>query len=136
MSYGMTGAVQAAIFQALVSDTALQALIGSAVYDAPPPGPWPSTYVTLGEEDVRDASAVGSPGARHDLTVSVISDAAGFATAKAAAEVISDALQGADLTLTRGRLVGLWFTQARARRVGQGDQRRIDLRFRARTEDD
>jgi hypothetical protein len=136
VSYGMSGALQAAVYQLLVNDTAVQALVGSAVYDAPPPGALPATYVTLGEEEVRDASSGSAAGARHDFAVTVISDAAGFATAKAAAEAVSDALLSADLTLTRGRVVELWFLSARARRVGTGDQRRIDLRFRARLEDE
>lgn len=136
MSYGMASALQAAVYQRLIADTGLQALIGTAVYDAMPPGSLPATFVVLGEEDVRDASDVTGAGARHDFTVSVVSDAQGFATAKAAAGVIGDALDGSPLTLTRGRLVGLWFQRARARRMGAGDQRRIDMRFRARTEDD
>lgn len=136
MSYGTSAALQTAVYQALVADTALQSLVGAAIYDAPPPGALPSTYVTLGEEDARDASTQTGSGARHDFTVSVISDASGFATAKAVASAISDTLDGAVLVLTRGNLVGLWFRRARARRVGEGDQRRIDLRFRARTEDD
>lgn len=136
MSYGMAGALQSAVYQALVNDTALQALVGAAIYDAPPPGPLPATFVTLGEEEVRDASALRAGGARHDFSVSVISDAAGFATAKAAAQAISDTLTGAELPLTRGQLVALWFLRARARRVDDGDRRRIDLRFRARIADD
>ena len=58
------------------------------------------------------------------------------AFAKAVAAAISDTLVDADLTLSRGRLVGLWFERATARRSGTaGSARRIDLRFRARVED-
>jgi hypothetical protein len=50
---------------------------------------------------------------------------------------VCDALEGAALTLDRGRLVGLWFERASARRTGTGGAiRQIDLRFRARVEDD
>ena len=52
-----------------------------------------------------------------------------------AVAAVSDALTGATLVLGRGRLVGLWFLKARARRVEKADARRIDLTFRARTED-
>ena len=38
------------------------------------------------------------------------------------------------LTLGRGRLVGIWFRRADARRREQGTMRRIDLSFRARVE--
>jgi hypothetical protein len=48
---------------------------------------------------------------------------------------VSDALIGADMTLERGRLTGLHFYRARARREGTGDVRRIDLTFRARVDD-
>ncbi len=134
MSYGMAAALQAAVFDRLAGDAALAALVGGAVHDAVPPGEGPGTFVLLGPEEARDASDVTGPGAEHRFTVSVISRKAGFATAKAAAAAVSDALAGADLVLARGRLVGLWFLSARARREGGGAVRRIDLIFRARVE--
>ena len=51
------------------------------------------------------------------------------------ATAISDVLVDADLTLSRGSLVGLYFVSAKARRVQDSDVRRIDLKFRARVED-
>lgn len=136
MSYGMGAGLQAAVFARLRADAALAALVGEAVYDTLPAGALPGLYVVLGEESVRDASDATGGAARHDLEISVVSDAAGFAAAKAAAGAVSDALAGAALALPRGRLVGLWFLRARARRLGPEDLRRIDLRFRARVEDD
>lgn len=134
MSYGTAAALQAAVYQRLMADAALAALVGGAIHDSAPPGPITGTYVTLGPEDVRDASDKTSAGARHDFVVSVVSDESGFRQAKEAAVAVSDALTGATLILGRGRLVGLWFLRARARRVGDADQRRIDLTFRARVE--
>jgi hypothetical protein len=90
--------------------------------------------VSLGPEDARDASDKTGDGAIHDFVVSVITDEAGFQTAKAVASAISDALSGAALALARGQLVGLWFLRAKARRVETGEARRIDLTFRARVE--
>ncbi|MBN2906135.1 MAG: DUF3168 domain-containing protein [Rhodobacteraceae bacterium] len=136
MSYGVAAALQAAIFERLSGDAALAAIVGPAVYDAVPRGALPRTYVSLGPEEARDASDKTGAGARHLFTISVISDEAGFARAKAAAAAVSDALTGAPLALTRGHVVGLWFERARARRVGAQDQRRIDLRFAARVQDD
>lgn len=137
MSYGMAGPLQAAIYQHLLADAGLSALVGGAVYDALPAGEVPVTYVSIGPEDVRDASDKSGAGAQHRITVSVISEATGFATAKAVAGAVSDALDSAPLSLSRGRLVGLWFERAVARRDGTAQQRRrIDLRFRARVEDD
>ena len=134
MSYAVAGALQAAVYQHLRADAVLAALVGAAVYDAMPPGVLAGTYVSLGPEDVADASDKTGAGALHDFVISVITDAAGFATAKAVAAAVSDALVGADLVLSRGRLVGLWFLRATARRVEKADMRRIDLVFRARVE--
>jgi hypothetical protein len=134
MSYGMAAALQAAVYDRLAGDAALAALVGGAVHDAVPPGEGPATFVLIGPEEVRDASDASGAGAEHRLTVSVVSRKAGFAVAKAAAAAVSDALVGAALTLARGRLVGLWFVSARARREAAGAVRRIDLVFRARVE--
>lgn len=136
MSYGMAAALQEAVFQRLTGDAAVTALASSAIYDVVPSGSLPALYVTLGQEEVRDASDKTGGGARHDFTVSVVSDGSGFLAAKTIAAAISDALVDADLSLTRGRLVALDFLRARASREGTGQLRRIELRFRARIEDD
>ena len=52
------------------------------------------------------------------------------------AAAIADALLSTQMTLNRGRLIGLWFDRAIAKRTGKaGHIRRIDLRVRARVED-
>ncbi len=130
MSYAAAAALQRAIWEVLV---AAPALAGVAVHDALPSAA-PGTFVLVGAETVRDASDGSGPGAEHWLTVSVISDAAGFLQAKSIAGAISDVLCGAALTLTRGRLVSLDFLRAEARRKEAGAVRRIDLTFRARIE--
>lgn len=134
MSYGVAAALQAAIFQRLVSDPALTALVGAAIHDALPPGTPAGLHVAIGPEEVRDRSDGTGRGAEHDFTVSVVGEAGGFQKAKAAAVAVSDALVDAPLVLGRGRLIGLWFLGARAARQRDGG-RRIDLRFRARVED-
>ena len=136
MSYGMAEALQSAVYQHLLADAGVSALVGAAIYDALPAGNVPDTYVSLGPEDVRDRSDKTGAAAEHRFTVSVITEASGFGGAKAVAGAIGDALLNADLALSRGRLVGLWFERASARRSGKaGRVRRIDLRFRARVED-
>ncbi len=130
MSYGAAAALQAAVFQAL---TDAPALAGVAIHDAVPPSP-AGTFVLLGPEEVRDASDKTGPGAEHVLTVSVISDGTGFLAAKTIAGAICDTLAGAVLALARGRLVNLTFQRATARRIDEGEVRRIDLTFRARIE--
>jgi len=137
MSYAMAGALQAAIYQLLAADTALAALVGGAIYDGLPAGALPETYVSLGPEAARDRSDREGAGALHRVTISVVSEAQGFATAKAVAAAICDALEDAAPALSRGRVVGIWFERARALRTGSaGQARRIDLNFRARVEDD
>jgi hypothetical protein len=135
MSYGVSAALQEAVFQALVNDTTLASLADGAIYDALPPGSLPSLYVTLGPEQARVRSDRSGHGAWHRFTVSVVTDGAGFLAAKQVAAAISDALVDQDLSLSRGRLAGLHFYRARAQREGTGDLRRIDLTFRARVDD-
>jgi len=136
MSYGMAAALQSAVYQHLLADTQVGGLVGGAIYDAIPPGDLPQTYVSLGPEEVRDRSDKTNSGAMHRFTVSVVTEVTGFGVAKAVAAAIGDALVDADLPLSRGRLVGLWFERASARRSGKADRvRRIDLRFRASVED-
>ncbi|MDK3072946.1 DUF3168 domain-containing protein [Sedimentitalea sp. JM2-8] len=136
MSYGLANALQTAVYQQLRSDALVSTLVGNAVYDALPVGDVPNLYVTLGPETVRDRSDISGVGAEHRFIISVVTDEAGFGAAKNVAAAVGDALIDADLPLSRGRLVGLWFDRATARRTGKaGRVRRIDLRFRARVED-
>jgi hypothetical protein len=132
MSYGMAQALQAAIFQRLSANSGLS---GVPVVDAMPKGQGNGTFIVIGPEDVIDQSDKSGQGAEHRFSVSVISDAAGFLAAKAVAVVVSDSLIGAPLVLARGRLSGLWFLKAVARRLEDGKARRIDLTFRARVEE-
>lgn len=135
MTYAIAAALQKAVFERLQSDATITGLVGSAIYDAIPPGIVGGTYVSLGPEDVRDASDDTGYGAWHEISVSVVTDEAGFSAAKQVAIAVSDTLVDAALTLDRGHLVALNFYRARARRVQDADVRRIDLRFRARVED-
>jgi hypothetical protein len=136
MSYAVAAALQKAIYDRLTGDTGVAALVGDSVYDALPDGALPALYVVLGAEDVRDASDKTGGGAEHRLVISVVTERAGFAAAKAVAAAVSDALVDADLSLARGRLVALNFAKARAMRVGTGSIRQINLTFNARVADD
>ncbi|MDW3221786.1 MAG: DUF3168 domain-containing protein [Paracoccaceae bacterium] len=136
MSYALSGVLQTAIYDALVTDATLSALVGTDVYDAVPTGNLPDTYVRLGGEQVRDASDQTGNGALHTLDISVFTSQPGFSGAKAVATAVSDALQDADLSLSRGRLVYLRFQRAEARRVDKNAVREIRMRFRARVEDE
>jgi|UniRef100_UPI0040488BAD hypothetical protein len=135
MSYGVSAALQEAVFQQLSNDPGLSVIVGSNVYDALPAGSLPSLYVALGPELVKDQSDKTGAGALHEITVSVVTDVAGFAQAKTAAAAVSDALVDANLVLSRGAVVSLNFYKATAARVGTGDIRQINLIFRVRVAD-
>lgn len=135
MTYGVSAALQTAVFGALSGDTDLSNLVGGAIFDAEPAGLLPEIYVTLGAETVRAQSDASGGGAVHEFVISVVTDAAGFSMAKQAAVSICDVLIDADLELSRGRLVSCRFAKAKAARVENGTARRIDLSFRARVDD-
>ncbi|MEM9871734.1 MAG: DUF3168 domain-containing protein [Pseudomonadota bacterium] len=136
MSYAMSAALQAAVFSTLAADADLQGAVGSAIFDALPSGAVPTLYVAIGPEQVRVDDDKTGGGAEHVFTVSVVTEAPGFASAKVAAGLVCDALHEAPLTLTRGRLVSLRFRAAKAAKIDKGTGRKIDLTFRARVEDD
>jgi hypothetical protein len=136
MTYAVAAALQTAVYTRLTADPALAALVGAAIYDAVPAGTLPPLYVVIGNEDVRDASDKTGSGADHALAINVLSEEAGFAGAKAAAGAVCDALLGAPMTLSRGTLVALNFTKAKALRTTTGNMRQITLIFRARVADD
>ena len=131
MSYAAAAALQAAIWDRLRT---APALAGVTVADALVPGAGTGTFVLIGPEDVQDQSDKSGGGAEHRFVVSVISDAAGFLSAKTVAVAVSDALVDAPMVLARGHLVSVRFLRAVARRLKDGEARRIDLTFRARVE--
>ncbi|PZO65269.1 MAG: DUF3168 domain-containing protein [Paracoccus denitrificans] len=135
MSYQLSAALQGAVYRALRSDDRLGALVGDAIFDAMPVSAPSGTYVALGPEEVTDAGDMTGGGSRHDFVVSVLSgadEAGGFAGVKAAAAAVSAALEDGDVQTDAGRVAGLWFLRARARRSDGGTGRRVDLTFRAR----
>ena len=135
MTYALASALQQSVFQHLTADAGVTAALGADLFDAMPTGSLPQIYAVLGSEEVLDRSDASGPGARHRFTISVFTSSAGFIVAKEAAAAICDALVDAPLTLSRGRLVGVWFERASAQRLKDGG-RSITLLFAARVEDD
>ena len=135
MSYAMSFALQQAVYGELTTDAVLVGLVGTAIFDAPPIGTPPPLYVLLGTEIVKDRSSNTTDGAAHDFVVKVVSDGAGFGAAKEVAGAVCDALAGAPLVLSRGRLSSLGFRKARASRGKAPEGRQILLTFRAFVED-
>lgn len=134
MSYRVSAALQGAVYQKLRSDAGVAELVGDAVFDALPIAPPRGVYVALGPEEVTGTIDSGGCVSRHDFTVSVLSgsdEAAGFGAVKQAAMAVSSALEDADLATDAGHVAGLWFVNARAKRVENSAERRVDLTFRA-----
>jgi len=137
MSYAMSAALQAAVFNALSANAALGALV-EGIYDAPPASngtPPLGSYITLGDEEAKDRSSASHKGVTLDFEVNIHSDFAGFSAAKAIAAEVVDTLAWADLGLTRGQLVVLRFLKSRTRRGAAPQTRRIALVFRAILDD-
>lgn len=138
MTYALSAPLQRAVYEALLGDTGLQALVGSHIYDGPLPledAAVPVDYVTLGSETVKDAGTVTTDGAIHDFTVVVHSAASGFKASKTIAGAICDVLLDTQLPLSRGQLVYLRFLKARAAVGSPPARRSIQLNFRAFVED-
>ena len=131
MSYAAASALQSAVYARL---TGFPALAGVTVVDAVAPGAGKGKFILLGPETAVDRGDKSGAGVEHVFQVSVISDDTGFLSAKVIAGHVSDALVGAALTLTTGMLVSLNFQRAVARRLKEGEHRRIDLIFRARVD--
>jgi hypothetical protein len=127
MSVLLSDVLQSAMYARLSGDAALAMIVGAHIYDAVPAGPVPDLYVLLGEEAVKDASDKSGAGAVHDVLISVMSTADSFLTLKEAATAIWAALDSAEVVLTEGRVVGLWFRSSTAKRSAAG-QRKIDLK--------
>ena len=134
MSYRASAALQGAVYDCLRRDPGVAAHVGDAVFDALPIAAPGGVYVSLGPEEVTDLSDSGGAVSRHDFVVSVLAgsdEGAGFRAVKEAAVAVSAALEGAALATATGHLAGLWFLRARAKRVENGAERRVDLTFRA-----
>jgi hypothetical protein len=105
MSFAASVALQGAVYQCLRGDAALHDLVGDAIFDAMPVEAPAGVFVSLGPEDVLDAGDMTAAASQHDFVVSVLSGAdqgAGFASVKAAAVAVADALDQAQLALSRG----------------------------------
>jgi len=131
MSYAAAAALQTAVYTRLSS---YAPLTGVTVVDAVAPGGGKGKFILLGPEVANDRGDKSGAGTEHQFQVSVISDETGFLSAKVIAGHVSNALLSSSLTLSAGRLVGLYFLRATARRLKEGENRRIDLVFRARVD--
>jgi len=138
MTYALSAPLQRAVYEALLADAGLSALVGAHIYDGPLPlegADAPEDYITIGGETVKDAGTATTDGALHDFTVIVHSAASGFKAGKTIAGAVCDVLLDAQLPLSRGQLVYLRFLKARAAIGAPPARRTIQLNFRAFVED-
>jgi hypothetical protein len=126
-------ALRAAIYDALLADGALSAVLGGPrVYDeAPQDTVFP--YVTLGEMRLADASTASEAGLAHQLTLHAWSRQGGHREAHEIAGALLQALDDAPLVLDGHELVDLRFALADIRREADGRTYHALVRFRALT---
>jgi hypothetical protein len=136
MTYAFGWSLQKALMSALRANPAVAAIVGDRVHDAAPPGAGRpgAAYVLLGDEKTAPWSTASDAGAAHDVSISAVTSEPGFATAKALAAAVSEAVLGVG-GLERGRVVDVRFLGARTRRSRSDEGRRVDMRFRVVIED-
>ena len=135
MSAAPERAIAAAIFDAVRSDLAVQAVLGAPArfYDEPPPDvTFP--YATLGRMETRAADAADASALDHVVTLHVWSRYGGRAEALDIISALRGALHNKSLTVQDRRLTLLYATFSDAFRLGDGRTTQGVLRLRAVTE--
>jgi hypothetical protein len=129
-------ALQEAVFEALVADAALVALLGgSKVFDGAPRNAV-APYVHLGEALARDWSTATEAGTEISFAVVVWSRAPGRSEGLLVAERVAALLHDAPLELDGFRLANLRHVSTETARVETPEGRRTVVRFRAVVEDE
>lgn len=135
MSTSPVVALRRAILARLVSDAALVGALGGAkVFEEAPRNVEPP-YVLFADAQMRDWSAQESRGAEQLLVLSVISEQRGTREGLELAQRLIDLMDEAPLVLEGHVLVDLRFSSSEAKREQNGRLARVNLRFRAMTEE-
>jgi len=125
--------LQKALVARLRGDTGVAALVGTRIYDQPPPEPvYP--YISLGPDQILPSRADCYDGKEVTLQVDAWSRGVGFPEVKRIAEAICVALDDASLTLVGHRLVDIYEEDVRTMRDPDGATSHAVLTFRALTE--
>lgn len=134
MSASPVIALRKAIRTRLLADVTLTATLGGdKVYDEAPRNADPP-YALFVDSQMRDWSAGASRGAEQFLTLAVVTTVRGVSGALDVAQRIADLLDEAPLTLDDHALIDLRFQSMETRRDQSGRFARVNLRFRATTE--
>ncbi len=127
-------ALQQAMHAALLADTALTTLLGGQhIYDEVPRGE-PPLYAGFASIETRDWSVMELKAHEHFVTLDVVTNARGRATAQAICNRIEAVLDNATLTLTDHHLVNLRITFWSVFKSKNDKSFGATLRFRASTE--
>lgn len=127
-------ALQQGLYQAILGDAGLNALLGiPRIYDQVPQKP-EFPYLTIGQSIVRDWSTGSDAGEEHQLTLNVWSRAGGRKETHEIMGGLRAALHGRDLVLAGHRLINLLHEFSETRRDADGETYHGIVRLRAVTE--
>ena len=132
MRIGFSAQLQAFLYATLQNDATLTQKLNGHIFDAPPPGPLPFTYITLGPEKVTDASDMTAKASVHEVAISVVTTQTGFASIKELSDLIIERLDHKTTSFSQGAITSMQFLRSEAAREADGTIRRVDLVFRAR----
>lgn len=134
MSASPIVALRKAVIARLSADAAFTAALGGAkIFDEAPRGADPP-YVAFSDFQTRDWSQQLSRGAEHVFALTVYSSQRGLRQALDLAQAAIDLLDEAPLALEGHALIDLRFRDVEGKREQNGRFARVNLRFRALTE--
>jgi hypothetical protein len=126
-------AIQKAIVGRLRTDGGVTALVGTRVYDQPPPNPT-FPYISLGPDNVVPSRADCYDGSDVTIQIDAWSRAVGFPEVKAISEAVRLALHEYPLSVTDHRVIDVAMTEARVLRDPDALTNHAALTFRVLTE--
>jgi predicted oxidoreductase len=135
MTTSSVTALRKAIHAKLASASSLIAVLGGTKIFDEAPRNVEAPYLTFADTQVRDWSASLSRGAEHLFVIAVWSAARGTKEAIEIGNSVIDLLDDVLLDLEGYKLVNLRFVQFETKREAHGRFARVNLRFRATTED-
>jgi predicted oxidoreductase len=135
MSTSSVAALRKAIHVKLAGASALVAALGGSKISDEAPRNADPPYLIFADTQVRDWSSSLSRGAEHIFVIAVWSAERGTRQAIEIGNSVIDLLDDALLDFDGYKLVNLRFVQFETKREGNGRFARVNLRFRAATED-
>lgn len=125
--------LKAAIRTHLMADVALNAALGTAVYDVPPRGGNPP-YLVLGDANARENATNDADGRIIELELLLFTEERGSRAALTLAAMIEARLEDPPLTLDGHRLITLSVRETLTRHDAAKNLTRVAIRLRAYTE--